>query len=125
MATDLLFNFSVNAKSNAGDGWQLVQNALIDGETIELCYKSMRDWLWFTNKRIIAYDVQGLTGSKKEYKSIPYSKISAFSVETAGAFDFDGDFKVWVSGMGCFAVKFAGKIDIKEVGRFLASKTLL
>tara|TARA_B110000438_G_scaffold276960_1_gene299169 strand:+ start:1054 stop:1170 length:117 start_codon:yes stop_codon:yes gene_type:complete len=37
-------------------------------------------------------DVQGLTGSKKEYRSFPYSNISSFSIETAGTFDGDSDF---------------------------------
>lgn len=42
-------------------------------------------------------DIQGLTGSKKEYHSIPYKSITQFSVETAGSFDTDCDLKVWVS----------------------------
>ena len=41
----------------------------------------------FTNKRLILIDVQGLTGKKQEYRSIPYSKITQFSIETIGHFD--------------------------------------
>jgi hypothetical protein len=37
-------------------------------------------------------DVQGLTGSKKEYRSFPYSKISSFAVETSGTFDGESGF---------------------------------
>ncbi len=69
-------------------------------------------------------DVQGITGSKKEYRTFPYSKISSFSIETAGTFDGDSDFKIWLSGVGVFEIKFRKKLDIKKVGRFLSEKTL-
>jgi hypothetical protein len=69
-------------------------------------------------------DVQGLTGSKKEYRSFPYSNISSFSVETAGTFDGDSDFRIWVSGVGVFEIKFHKKLDIKKIGRFLSNKIL-
>lgn len=69
-------------------------------------------------------DVQGITGSKKEYRSFPYSKISSFSVEIAGTFDGDRDFKIWLSGVGVFEIKFRKKLDIKKVGRFLSEKLL-
>ena len=69
-------------------------------------------------------DVQGLTGSKKEYRTFPYSKISSFAVETAGTFDGDSDFRIWVSGVGVFEIKFYKKLDIKRIGRFLSEKLL-
>ena len=67
-------------------------------------------------------DVQGLTGSKKEFRVFPYSKISSFSVETAGTFDGDSDFKIWISGVGVFEIKFHRKLNIQQVGSFLMSK---
>jgi Bacterial PH domain len=36
----------------------------------------------FTNKRIIAVNRRGMTGSKVDISSLPYSKIQAFSIET-------------------------------------------
>ena len=38
---------------------------LLENEQVIDSYKSMRDGVVFTNKRIIAVNVQGLTGSKK------------------------------------------------------------
>lgn len=70
---------------------------LTDGEEIELGFKLIRDTFVFTNKRLILVDVQGLTGSKTEYKSITYSSISRFSIETAGTFDLDAELKIWIS----------------------------
>ncbi|NMV21820.1 PH domain-containing protein, partial [Vibrio parahaemolyticus] len=51
---------------------------LIDGETIFAVFKTVRDQVVFTNKRVIAANVQGITGSKVDYTSLPYSKINAF-----------------------------------------------
>ena len=53
--------------------------------------------LFFTDKRLILVDKQGLTGKKVEYKSIPYKSIKYFSVETAGRFDRDAELKIWVT----------------------------
>ena len=53
---------------------------IIDGEQIEAAFKIFRDKWVFTNKRLIMLNVQGVTGSKQEYHSIPYSSISHFSI---------------------------------------------
>ncbi|MBR0443686.1 MAG: PH domain-containing protein, partial [Clostridia bacterium] len=53
----------------------VIDDFLINGEEIIGTYQSVRDGVVFTNKRIIAINVQGLTGKKKDFTSIPYSKI--------------------------------------------------
>lgn len=58
-------------------------------ERVYLAFTGMRDSATFTNKRLIAINVQGLTGKKRDYSSLPYSKIQAWSIETAGRFDLD------------------------------------
>ncbi|CAM4334048.1 PH domain-containing protein [Zobellia roscoffensis] len=124
MKIDLLVTFSVTKEENPEASRAKIEDILIDGEEINLAYSHVRDKVWFTTKRIIAMDVQGLTGSKKEFKSFPYSKISSFSIETAGTFDGDSDFKIWVSGVGVFEIKFRKSLSIKKVGRFLSEKLL-
>ena len=62
---------------------------LIEGEIVAMAYVSGRDRSIFTNRRILMVDVQGWTGKKVQYTSIPYSSIRAFSVETAGSWDRD------------------------------------
>ncbi len=74
-------------------------NLLTENENIDRAYKLVRDMFIFTNRRLILIDVQGLTGKKVEYRSIPYSKITQFSVETAGHLDLDAELKIWVSGV--------------------------
>ncbi len=74
----------------------LVNSLLIPTESIRMGFKFIRDYFVITDKRVIHVDVQGLTGSKKEYHSIPISSIVRFSVESAGTFDMDVEFKMWV-----------------------------
>lgn len=95
---------------------------IADGEQIELGFKLIRDTFIFTNKRLIFITVQGLTGSKVEYKSIIYSSISRFSVETAGPFELDADLKIWIHGEEepSIKAKFNKSVNIYEVQKILA-----
>ncbi|MEZ7494032.1 PH domain-containing protein [Leeuwenhoekiella aequorea] len=99
---------------------------LIETETVELGFKLFRDVFMFTNKRLILIDVQGLTGSKMEYKSLPYKNISRFSLETAGTFDLDAELKIWISSedMPSVSKKFNKSIDVYAVQRLLAQKVM-
>lgn len=99
---------------------------LVEGETIELGFKLLRDTFIFTDKRLILIDVQGFTGSKQEYKSLPYKSISRFSLETAGTFDLDAELKIWISSESNPSVskKFNKSIDVYIVQKFLAQKVL-
>lgn len=64
---------------------------LLDGEQCQRAYQSGRDLLVYTNLRLIKIDVQGLTGQKVEYESIPMKHLQTFEVETAGHLDNDGE----------------------------------
>ncbi len=98
---------------------------IIDGEQIEAAFKIFRDKWVFTNKRLIMLNVQGVTGSKREYHSIPYSSISHFSIETGGTFDGDCEMKLWVRGLAAPIEKeFKRNLDIKGLQRMLASHIL-
>ncbi len=97
---------------------------LINGEMIIGVYKAMRDYVVFTNKRVISVNVQGLTGKKKDFTSLPYSKVSAYSVETAGVLDLDSELEMYFSGLGKVKFEFTGKSDIVEIGRCISEYTL-
>ncbi|HYH07546.1 MAG TPA: PH domain-containing protein [Thermoanaerobaculia bacterium] len=75
-----------------------LQNVLAEGESVERAFQIVRDLMIFTRTRLIMVDIQGLTGKKREYHSIPYRAISHFSVETAGHFDLESELKIWISG---------------------------
>jgi hypothetical protein len=105
---------------------QEFKEILIPGESIEAAYKLIRDKWVFTNKRLIMVNVQGVTGSKREYHSIPYRSINQFSVETSGTFDEDCELKLWVRGFKEPLVKeFKRGTDIKGLQRTLASFLIL
>lgn len=97
-----------------------VTHLLIDDEFIMGSYKSIRDGVVFTNKRIIAINVQGLTGSKKEYASLPYKNIIAFSIETAGTFDLDAELEIWFSNLGKVKFEFQEDTDIGLISKHIA-----
>ena len=102
----------------------LINPLLVKGESIISEYQSIRDFVVFTNKRIIAVNIQGLTGKKKDFTSIPYSKIQVFSVETAGVLDLDSELDITISGIGTIRFEFTGASDIVQIGKLIANFTL-
>lgn len=92
---------------------------MVDGENIISCYKGIRDYITFTNKRIISVNVQGITGKKKDFSSLPYSKIQVFSIETAGVLDLDSELELYFSGLGKVRFEFSGENDIVEIGQLI------
>lgn len=101
-----------------------VDALLIDGEEIISAYQTIRDFVVFTNKRVVSVNVQGITGKKKDFTSLPYSKISAFSVETAGVFDLDSELEMYFSGLGKVRFEFVGESDIVEIGKIIGMYAL-
>jgi hypothetical protein len=97
---------------------------LVPGENVIACFKAMRDSVVFTDKRLIAINVQGITGKKRDYSSLPYRKVQAFSVETAGSFDLDAELDLWFSGLGKVRLEFKGKSDIRQLGQMIAGFVL-
>ena len=95
---------------------------LAPGEVVEHAYQLFRDYVVFTNRRLVLVDKQGLTGSKIEYHSVPYKSITHFSVETAGTFDMDAELKIWISGSSVPLQKqFNKQLSIYEVQAVLAA----
>lgn len=107
--------------ADIAEGQKSVGELLVDEENIVFTFVSMRDKLVFTNKRIISINVQGLTGKKVDYTSIPYSKIQAFSIETAGTIDLDSELDVCISGLGKIRFELSSKSDVKGLGKLLAN----
>lgn len=96
------------------------QDLIVHGEEILDSYKSMRDGIVFTSMRIIIINVQGITGKKVDYTSIPYKRINVYSIETSGTFDLDAELDLFISGMGSLRFEFKGKSDIREISRYIS-----
>ena len=102
----------------------LIGPLFIEGESVIATFQGIRDGVVFTNKRIIAINVQGITGKKKDFSSLPYSKIQAFSVESAGVFDIDSELELWFSGMGKVKFEFVSHADIAAICRIISGFVL-
>ena len=103
---------------------KMVAPILVENEEIIGSYQSIRDGVVFTDKRIISINIQGITGKKKDFTSLPYSKIQAFSVETAGTFDLDSELDLWFSGIGHVKFEFIGSADVSYICKVISKRVL-
>lgn len=92
-------------------------------EHVAYAFKAGRDSIYLTNKRLFVIDVQGFTGKKEEYMSVPLDSIRVWSVESAGQLDRDMELRVWFKGYWDNKVKQdlrKGKADIFAIQSFIA-----
>ena len=103
----------------------------VKNETVELAFSLVRDVIVLTDLRYLEIDVQGPTGTRIQYFSLPYSKVTSFAVESAGLFDLDAELKIWALGVaplnrkakaaGCAVHRsFSKGVDVYLVQRLLA-----
>lgn len=102
----------------------MISPMFVPGEQIIQSFRGIRDGVVFTNKRIFAINIQGLTGKKKDFTSLPYSKIQAYSVETAGALDLDSELELWFSSMGKVKFEFVARANVADICRMISEKVL-
>lgn len=102
------------------EAYEVLSFMLLEGEEIAYSFKSVRDRLVFTDKRLIAYNSQGLSGKKRDYFSIALNKITAFSCQSAGLFEMEQQLKVWLAGVGEALYVFAGTADLKGLCRHIS-----
>lgn len=100
-----------------------VQELLINGEVAERAFRTVRDVAIFTNKRLIVKDVQGVTGSKVEIYSLPYSSVHMWSTENAGMLDFTSEVELWTRA-GNIKIQLKRDINIRTFERLLAEYIL-
>ena len=103
-----------------------VTGLLIEEEGPVMAFQTVRDQLVFTNKRIISIDVQGITGKRKSYGSMPYSKIQYFEIQTPGFVEIFPDSELFIMFTNGFTAKFEfkGSVDIGYLGRIISSYVL-
>ena len=103
-----------------------VDGLLINGERILMAFRTIRDQLVFTNKRIISIDIQGLTGKRRSFASMPYSKIQFFTIQTVGFLELVPDSELFIKFANGFSAtfEFRGKVDIGEIGRMISEYVL-
>ena len=97
---------------DAADAADSLGYALGRGEGVRFAFKLVRDSIIFTDRRIMITDIQGLTGSKRRYLSIPYRAITTFALESAGHFDLDTELTITVSGSEPIALNLSRGADV-------------
>ncbi len=112
----------INPQSVIGE----VNGLLVEGEFVNQAFKTVRDQLIFTNKRIIAIDVQGITGKRKSFSSLPYSKIQYFAIQTPGFVELIPDSELFIMFTNGFTAtfEFKGGTDIGAIGRMISEYVL-
>ena len=105
-------------------GVDKVSDILLGDEYVKAAFAGGRDMVVFTDKRVIAVNAQGMTGKKVDYSSLPYSKVQAFSIESAGSLDRDAELELWFSGLGKVKFEFGGDSDILAMARLIAEHVL-
>lgn len=100
-----------------------VEEILIEGETAEAAYKTVRDVAVVTNKRIIIADRQGITGKKVEIYTIPFKSIVMYSSENGGKIDLNAELELWTRA-GKFKLLLNKKVNIRKLDRIIASHIL-
>lgn len=103
---------------------ETINKFLLEEETVFSVFKTVRDQLVFTSKRIIAANVQGMSGKKVDYTSIPYSKIQTFSVETSGTLDRDCELEIYISSVGKIRFEIRGNFDIVNFNKVISKYVL-
>jgi len=100
-----------------------IKDLLIDSEQLIASYKTMRDAAAFTNQRLIVQDKQGVTGTKRELYSIPYSSVIMWSTENSGIMDLSAEVTLWTR-LGNIKINLKKGVDVAQFDRFLAEVCL-
>ena len=136
-----MINFSTAAftkmdHAGPGEAESLLDGMLLSGETVHAAFKGANKvWAVFTDRRLIAVTAQGMTGRKRDYTTLPYSGISAASVDANGGFDAGAGMDLWWGGLGfsmlgtvpspcILGLEFVPGVDVLALERFVLERTL-
>ena len=104
-----------------------VGRLLIHEEQIIAAFKTVRDKIVFTNKRIITADIQAMTGVKRSYGFLPYSKIQFYTIETPGLIELvpDSTMNIMFSNGFTATFEFKGNVNILALSQAISQYILL
>ena len=103
-----------------------VRGLLVEGEQIIEGYRTVRDQVVFTTKRIITIDVKGITGTRQEFFSLPYAKVQYFGVQTEGFAELipDVELALFFTNGKKAVFEFKGGCNILAIGQMISRYVL-
>lgn len=126
-----MFNFSNSVfklrSISESDVIKDIRTFMLPDENIVSAFQSGRDQVVFTDKRIITLDVKGITGSRKEFSTLPYSKIVHFTVQTPGFLEFNNDSELVVAYPNGALIQFefsGGNVNILQIAQIISRYVL-
>ena len=96
----------------------------MDDEHPISAFKTIRDQVVFTTKRVFVINVQGITGKKIAYFSYPYSKVQYFGIETAGVLDIDSELFLMLDNGARLSFDFKANVNIRQISAIIAKYIL-
>ncbi|MGL4331528.1 MAG: PH domain-containing protein [Bacteroidales bacterium] len=105
------------------DGADLCGPLLSYDEEVILSYKSTKDRVFFTSKRIVIICFEDQPAEKKEYFFVFYSRVSAFAIETNNNFGTDTSVKLWIPGLDTIILSFANGNESIQIAELIGSHT--
>ena len=99
----------INKESVRGE----VMGLLVNGEEIAYAFQTVRDQL-------------GITGKRKSFTTLPYSKIQYFSIQTPGFMEAFPDSELFLMFSSGFTAtfEFKEKVDVGILGRLISQYIL-
>lgn len=101
-----------------------VGQLLVPDERVVQAFKTVRDQVIFTDKRLFVVNVQGVTGKKVSYFSYPYAKIQYYGAETAGVLDIDSELIIAFSDGTRLQLDFKSKVNIRQISQLISGYIL-
>lgn len=97
---------------------------LVEDEAVMAAFRTKRDQVIFTDRRVFVVNVQGITGKKVSYFSFPYSKVQYYGIETAGVLDIDSELLLSFSDGCALTFDFKSNVDIKGICHIISQYIL-
>jgi hypothetical protein len=105
---------------------------LLPDEKVQMGFVCGRDTVILTSHRAMKIDKQGFTGKQVLYLSLPYTKIKAYEVESAGTWDLDAQMGLTIKapwynrthGRGLEIDFSKGRCDIIAINQYLSAQII-
>ncbi len=103
-----------------------IRALMVRDEYIAAAFRTVRDQLVFTNKRIISADIIGMTGTRKTYTIMPYSRILFFTIQTPGITEVirDSELTLTFANNSVVTYQIEGGRNIYGIGQVISDYIL-